>query len=93
MKQNNNIKMSKAKKNEKKRKRLQGRIVSVKMQKTLVVEVSRIIVHPVYKKRLIRSKNYKVHYAKGEYKVGDKIQIEESSPLSKDKRWVVITRK
>lgn len=83
--------MSKEEKSkDKHRKRLAGMIVSTRMQDTLVVEVKRLIAHPIYKKRRISSARYKVHYSKGEYKIGDKVEIEESRPLSKGKRWQVI---
>ena len=73
------------------KRRMKGVIVSNKMQKTLVVRVNRLVAHPKYKKRKIVSKKYKVHYDSGEYKIGDKIDIEETRPLSKDKRWKVIS--
>jgi len=74
----------------KKGKRLKGEVVSNKMQKTLVVRVNRLVAHPKYKKRKIVSKRYKAHYDSGEYKIGDRIEIEETRPLSKDKRWKII---
>ena len=78
------------KKETKKGKRLKGEVVSNKMQKTLVVRVNRLVAHPKYKKRKIVSKRYKAHYDSGEYKIGDKVDIEETRPLSKDKRWKVV---
>lgn len=80
----------KTKKETKKGKRLRGEVVSNKMQKTLVVRVNRLVAHPKYKKRRIVSKRYKVHYDSGEYKIGDKINIEETRPLSRDKRWRIV---
>lgn len=71
---------------------LTGTVISNKMQKTIVVEVKRIKEHPKYKKRLKVHKKYKVHNEKGEFKVGDRVIIEECRPLSKDKRWKVINR-
>ncbi len=68
---------------------LQGEVISDKMKKTLVVKVTRIKQHPKYKKRYKVSNNYKAHFEKGDYKVGDRINIEECRPLSKDKRWIV----
>jgi len=68
---------------------LQGEIVSDKMEKTLVVKVTRIKQHPKYKKRYKVFNSYKVHFEKGDYKVGDRVIIEECRPLSKDKRWIV----
>ncbi|PIQ91844.1 MAG: 30S ribosomal protein S17 [Parcubacteria group bacterium CG11_big_fil_rev_8_21_14_0_20_39_14] len=74
------------------KKRLQGAVVSDKMQKTVVVKVERIKIHPKYKKRFKVHKKYKAHDEKGEYHMGDKVVIEESRPISKDKRWRVIKK-
>ncbi len=74
------------------RRRLQGLVLSNKMQKTVVVRVDRLKLHPKYKKRYVISKKFKVHDEKGEVKVGDKVMIEEMRPLSKDKRWRVVSR-
>jgi small subunit ribosomal protein S17 len=74
------------------KKKLQGEVVSDKMQKTVVVEVRRVKMHPKYKKRYIVSKKYKAHDEKNECKVGDKVIIEECRPLSKEKRWKVIKK-
>jgi len=80
-------------KNKKKnRRRLKGIVVSDKMDKTVVVEVKRFKEHPLYKKRYLVSKKYKAHDAENKYHVGDKVVIEESRPLSKDKRWRVINK-
>lgn len=73
-------------------KRLTGEVASNKMQNTLVVKVNRIVQHPKYKKRFKVSKKYKVHYTEGEYQVGDKVEIEETRPISKDKTWKVIKK-
>jgi small subunit ribosomal protein S17 len=72
-------------------KRLQGIVASNKMQKTLVVRVSRLVQHPKYKKRFKISKRYKAHYEGGDYNVGDKVVIEETRPISKNKSWKVIS--
>ena len=72
------------------KKRLKGTIVSNKMQKTVIVKVERVKEHPKYKRRYKIHKKYKAHYDKGEYKVGDKVTIEECSPISKDKKWRVV---
>ena len=72
------------------RKRLSGIVVASKMQKTLVVKVARLVAHPIYKKRFVISKHYKAHYDNGEYKKGDKVTIEETRPVSKDKKWKVV---
>ena len=69
---------------------LKGVVVSDKMDKTIVVLVERLKQHPRYKKRYKINKKYKAHDPKGKYKVGDKIVIQESRPISKDKRWIVI---
>jgi len=69
---------------------LQGIIVSDKMQKTVTVKVTRIKEHPKYKRRYQVFKKYKAHIDKdGEYKIGDRVLIEECRPISKDKRWRV----
>lgn len=67
-----------------------GKIISDKMQKTVVVEVERIKEHPKYKRRYKVSKKYKAHNEKGEYKVGDRVIIEECRPISKEKKWRVV---
>lgn len=74
------------------KKRLKGEVVSDKMDKTVVVEVKRVVMHPKYKKRYTVSKKYKAHDEKNECKVGDIVVIEESRPLSKEKRWRVIQK-
>lgn len=74
------------------KKRITGQVVSNKMQKTLVVEVERIKVHPKYKRRYKLHKRYKAHNEKGEYNLGDKVLIEECRPISKDKHWIVIKK-
>lgn len=74
------------------KKQLKGIVVSDKMQKTVVVEVERIKVHPKYKRRYKVHKRYKAHDEKGEYKIGDQVIIEECRPISKEKRWRVIKK-
>ncbi len=71
------------------KRKLQGIVVSNKMQKTVVVEVERIKEHPKYRKRFKVHKKYKAHAEKN-YNIGDKVIIEECSPISKDKKWRVI---
>lgn len=68
----------------------QGTVVSNKMQKTVVVRVDRLKMHPKYKKRYKVSKKYKVHDEKNECKVGDKVIFEECRPISKEKRWRLV---
>jgi len=74
------------------KKKLQGIVISDKMQKTVVVEVERIKEHPKYKRRFKVHKKYKVHDEKGEFHAGDKVVIEETKPMSKDKNWKVIRK-
>lgn len=74
------------------RRQLQGVVVSDKMQKTIVVEVTRVKEHPKYKKRFKVTKRYKAHDENGEYHIGDKVIIEETRPISKEKRWIVISQ-
>lgn len=73
-------------------KKLKGQIVSDKMQKTVVVEVERIKEDPKYRRRYKVHKKYKAHDEKGEYKMGDVVVIEECRPISKDKKWKVISK-
>ncbi|RLJ69757.1 SSU ribosomal protein S17P [Hydrogenivirga caldilitoris] len=73
-----------------KRKHLVGTVVSDKMDKTVVVKVDRKVPHPLYGKHIIRSKKYHAHDEKNECKVGDVVEIRETRPLSKTKRWVVV---
>ena len=72
------------------RRRLIGRVASAKMQKTVVVEVVRFKRDNVYKKYVKVRKRYKAHDANGEYKAGDRVEIEEHRPLSREKRWKVV---
>lgn len=74
------------------KKKLQGIVVSDKMQKTVVVEVERIKEHLKYKRRFKVHKKYKAHDEKKEYHVGDKVLIEQTRPMSKDKNWKVIKK-
>ena len=72
------------------KKLLQGIVVSDKMQKTVVVQVERIKEHPKYKRRFKIHKKYKAHDQNQEYHVGDRVEIEETKPISKDKNWKVV---
>ena len=74
------------------KRKLIGKIVSAKMQKTVVVEVERVKEHPKYKRRFKVHNKFKAHDEKGEYKEGDVVVIEEGRPLSKDKNWTVISK-
>jgi small subunit ribosomal protein S17 len=69
---------------------LTGVIVSDKANKTVIVRVERRVMHPVYKKFIMRSKKYAAHDETNAFKTGDLVRIEESRPLSKTKRWVVM---
>jgi small subunit ribosomal protein S17 len=71
------------------RRRLIGRVLSDKMQKTVVVEVSRSKMDPVYKKYVRVRSRYKAHDENNEYRVGDRVEIVEHRPLSKQKSWAV----
>ena len=72
-----------------KRKRLIGRVVRNSMDKTVVVAVERTGRHPLYKKVIRTSKNYKVHDESNAIPVGALVKIVESRPISKTKRWAV----
>ena len=72
------------------RKQDTGKVVSTKMDKTIVVEFERLMMHPLYKKSLKRTKRVKSHDEKNECSVGDIVRIEETRPLSKDKRYRLI---
>lgn len=69
--------------------KLIGRIRSDKMDKTVVVEVMRYKMDPVYKKYVKERRRYKAHDETNEYKTGDRVEIIEHRPLSKEKRWKV----
>ena len=75
------------------RRSLVGRVVSDKMDKTVTVEVTRRVKHPQFRKYINRSKNYKAHDENNEFKVDDLVEIRESRPLSKTKRWTVVGRR
>ncbi|MEW6719120.1 MAG: 30S ribosomal protein S17 [Thermodesulfobacteriota bacterium] len=70
-------------------KRKVGVVVSDKMDKTIVVQVERLVPHPVYQKYVKRRNRIKAHDEKNEYQIGDRVEIIETRPLSKDKRWRV----
>lgn len=75
--------------NRKNKQSLIGKVVSVKMQNTVNVEVARVIAHPVYKKRIKKHKRFLSHVAKVSPKVGDVVRITSTKPISKNKRWRV----
>jgi small subunit ribosomal protein S17 len=72
-----------------KRKTLTGVVWSDKMEKTVIVMVNRLVLHPVYKKYVRKRKKVKAHDEKNECRVGDKVLLIETRPLSKEKRWRV----
>ncbi len=67
-----------------------GNVVSAKMQKTVVVEIERSVVHPTYKKVLRRMTRLKAHDEEGRCKVGDRVKLIETRPISKEKHWRVV---
>lgn len=69
-----------------------GRVVSNKMDKTVTVEVTRLVKHARYEKFVKRIKTYKAHDENNECQMNDTVKIQESRPLSRTKRWVVIER-
>jgi small subunit ribosomal protein S17 len=69
---------------------LKGVVTSDKMDKTIVVEVTRFVEHKKYGKRIKKTKKYKVHDETNSKKVGDTVEIEETRPISKDKKFKVI---
>ena len=70
------------------RRRITGVVTSNKMTKTVVVEITRVFRHPLYRKVVHSSKRFKAHDELG-CQIGDQVQLVESKPLSRDKRWVV----
>ena len=72
------------------RKTREGLVVSDKMQKTVVVAIERRVPHPVYGKMVTRTAKFKAHDEENSAKVGDRVRIMETRPLSKDKRWRVV---
>ena len=73
------------------RKQRDGVVVSDKMDKTVVVEVTRLVRHVKYRKYLKRRARYKAHDQKNQCRIGDRVRIVETRPLSHDKRWAVLT--
>jgi small subunit ribosomal protein S17 len=70
---------------------LQGVVVSDKQDKTVVVSVERQVMHPVYKKIVKKSKKFAAHDENNQYKIGDRVSIEECRPISKNKSWTVVS--
>ncbi len=73
-----------------KRKSRVGIVVSDKMDKTIVVQIIRKSKHPLYGKTVKITKKYKAHDEQNEAKIGDKVMIAETRPLSKDKKWRLV---
>jgi small subunit ribosomal protein S17 len=67
-----------------------GKVVSDKMEKTVVVAVERLVQHPIYKKSVKSTVKFKAHDENNDSHVGDTVEIMETRPLSKDKRWRVV---
>ena len=72
------------------RKKRIGIVLSNKMQKTIVVQIRRKALHPLYGKVIEKAVKFKVHDEKNAAKIGDRVSIEETRPVSKDKRWRLI---
>jgi len=71
------------------RRKLQGRVISDKMDKTIVVAVDRFVTHPLYKKKYRVTKKYHVRDENNKYKIGQQVTIVETKPISKTVRWQV----
>lgn len=87
------IKTTKTAKAPKTERKMEGVVVSDKMDKTVVVLVKRLKVHPKYKKRYTVSMKYKCHDESNQYKVGEIVFVKQCKPMSKDKRHIVVGRK
>ena len=69
-----------------------GKVVSNKMNKTVVVAITRLFQHPVYKKTVKKVSKFKAHDAENACNIGDTVVITETKPMSKDKRWLVLEK-
>ncbi|GBG55988.1 30S ribosomal protein S17 [bacterium BFN5] len=67
-----------------------GKVVSDKMDKTVVVAIERLVQHPLYKKSMKKTVKFKAHDENNDSHIGDTVEIMETRPLSKDKRWRVV---
>ena len=72
------------------RRHLVGKVVSDRMISTVVIEVTRLVRHPIYQRVIRQSKKFKAHDAGLKPRLGDEVRIEEMRPVSKDKRWRVV---
>jgi small subunit ribosomal protein S17 len=75
------------------RRSVTGIVISDRMDKTITVQVTRLVKHPRYRKYVKRSKNYKAHDESNQCQINDTVVIEECRPLSKTKRWTVVERR
>ena len=82
--------MNNSEKNNKAKKVLEGVVVSDKMEKTAIVAVNTFKAHPKYLKRYLSTKRYKAHDGGNKCKVGEKVKISETKPMSKGKKWTVV---
>jgi small subunit ribosomal protein S17 len=69
-----------------------GIIISDKMDKTVTVKIDRVVAHRIYKKKFVLSKNFKAHDETNEFKTGDVVEIVETAPISKDKKFKVLRK-
>ncbi len=67
-----------------------GTVVSDKMQKTVVIQIERLVKHPIYRRYVRRRKRFKVHDEENQCHIGDVVSFMETRPMSKDKRWRVV---
>ncbi|HBB28086.1 MAG TPA: 30S ribosomal protein S17 [Clostridiales bacterium] len=67
-----------------------GKVISNKMDKTIVVATEKLVAHPLYNKQMKQTKKYKAHDEENKCKIGDIVKIMETRPLSKDKRWRLV---
>ncbi len=74
------------------KRRVKGTVSSTKMEKTVVVTVERLKEHPIYRKKYKVKKNYKAHCELPDIKEGDIVVIEETKPISKDKKWIIVSK-
>lgn len=72
------------------RKVREGIVVSDKMEKTIVVAIETMVLHPIYKKRVKKTTKFKAHDENNVAQMGDKVRIMETRPLSRDKRWRLV---
>jgi len=76
--------------NDKAKKYIKGVVVGDKMDKTVVVAVNTLKAHPKYLKKYLVTKKYKAHDPENRFKIGDKVRIQETRPMSRGKKWGVV---